>query len=134
MSEPSRTDAASLWRRVEELGLAVVGLATVVYGGWFLYIALGLGTETSSDTELRVLAGAIGTATTIAGVLTLARRREDLVGGILGAFTAAAFTLGATQLIQPDESWRVMYPAAIFGGLLFGYLAFRGAFRRRRTS
>jgi len=27
-----------------------------------------------------------------------------------------------------------MYPAAIFGGLLFGYLAFRGAFRRRRTS
>ena len=58
MSEPSRTDAAGLWRRVEEFGLAIVGLATVVYGGWFLYIALGLGTETSSDMELRVLAGA----------------------------------------------------------------------------
>ena len=103
MSEPSRTNEEGLWRRVEDLGLAIIGLATVVYGG---------------------------TATTIAGVLTLARRREDLVGGILGAFTAAAFTLGATQLIQPDETWRVMYPAAIFGGLLFGYLAFRGAFRR----
>ena len=95
------------------------------------YIALGFGAETSSDLDLRMLAGAVGTATVLAGILTLARRRSDLVGGVLGAFTAAAFTLGATQLLQPNQSWRVMFPAAIFGALLFGYLAFRGAFRRQ---
>jgi len=131
MSEPSGSDPAALWRRVEDLGLAAVGLATVLYGGWFVYIDLGFGAETSSDLDLRMLAGAVGTATVLAGILTLARRRSDLVGGVLGAFTAAAFTLGATQLLQLNQSWRVMFPAAIFGALLFGYLAFRGAFRRQ---
>ena len=65
----------------------------------------------------------------LAGILALVRKREDLVGSIFGALTAAAFTLGAAQLIRPDQSWRVMFPAAVFGGLLLGFLSFRGAFR-----
>jgi hypothetical protein len=117
--------------RLERGGLTATGVLTVLFGGWFLYIALGLGETTTGDPDLRLLAGGVGAATVVAGVLAVAGRREDLVGSILGALTAAAFTLGATQLIQPESGWRVMFPAAIFGGLLLGFLAFRGAFRAR---
>ena len=117
------------WRNAERIGLAFVGIGAVLYGGWFLYVAFGFGTVTSSDPDLRILSGGIGVATVLAGILALVRKREDLVGSIFGALTAAAFTLGAAQLIQPDQSWRVMFPAAVFGGLLLGFLSFRGAFR-----
>ena len=123
--------APGTWRRLEQGGLTATGVLAVVYGGWFLYIASGLGETTSDDPDLRVLAGGIGAATVLAGALAIVRKRADLVGSVLGALTAAAFTLGATQLLQPESGWRVMFPAAIFGGLLLGFLAFRGAFPAR---
>jgi hypothetical protein len=110
--------------------LNVVALATVLCAGWFLYIALGLGSVTAIDLELRILAGGVGAALAIAAVLVFLRRREDLVAATLGAFTAASFALGVAQMTQPDAAWRVLFPAALFGGLLFGFLAFRGAFRK----
>jgi hypothetical protein len=100
-----------------------------VVGGAFLYTALGFGHITSGDADLRVLAGGVGLATTLAGVLLFVRRRPDLVGTILGGSTAAAFALGAAQMTQPAASWSVMYPAAIYAALLLGFLAFRGALR-----
>jgi hypothetical protein len=120
------------WRRIEEVGLQVVGFATVTAGGFFLYVALGLGARTGGDADLRILAGAVGIATIVAGILAIARLREDLVGSILGGFTAAAFTIGAAQMTQPTAGWSVFYPAAAFGGLLVGFLAFRDGFRRSR--
>lgn len=129
-SNRRRSRLALAWTAVETFGLNLVALATVLYAGWFLYIAFGLGTVTGADVELRILAGAVGASMAIVGVLMFARRREDLVAAALGAFTAASFGLGAAQMTQPDTSWRVLFPAAIFGGLLFGFLAFRGAFRR----
>ena len=66
----------------------------------------------------------------VAGVLAILRAREDVVRAVLGALTAAAFTLGATSLREPTSGWRVMYPAAIFGGSLLGFLAFRRGFDR----
>jgi hypothetical protein len=113
------------------LGLRAVGLLTALYGGWYLFIALGLGQATAGDADLRVLAGGVGAATVLAGLLALVRRREDLVGAILGGATAAAFALGAARMTQPDAQWGVLFPAAIFGGLLVGFLAFRDAFRAR---
>jgi hypothetical protein len=89
-----------------------------------------LGEVTSVDVDLRLLAGAVGAATAVAGVLAILRLREDVVGAVLGALTAAAFTLGATSLLQPTSGWRVMYPAAIFGALLLGFLVFRRGFDR----
>lgn len=126
---PSRR-ASDTWSRVERLGLTATGVLALLYGGWFLYIALGLGESTSGDPDLRILSAGVGVATVLAGALAVTKTREDLVGSILGALTAAAFTLGATQLIQPDAGWRVMFPAAIFAGLLLGFLAFRRGFHR----
>lgn len=133
MSSGRRGDgrrSPAVWTGVEALGLNLVAAGAVLYAGWFLYIALGLGTTTAADPELRILAGGLGAAVAVTGVLMFLRRREDLVGAALGAFTAAAFALGAAQMTQPDSAWRVLFPAAIFGSLLFGFLAFRGAFRR----
>lgn len=130
------SERSTSWQRAEEIGVSAVGVAAVVYAGWFEYIALGLGEVTSVDMDLRVLAGAVGVATAVAGVLAILRVREDVVGAVLGALTAAAFTLGATSLLQPTSGWRVMYPAAIFGALLLGFLVFRRGFdrpRERRT-
>jgi hypothetical protein len=124
-SGPSR-----LWTNADTLGLNVVAFATVLYAGWFLYIALGLGSVTAIDLELRILAGGVGAAMAIAAALMFLRRREDIVAATLGAFTAASFALGVAQMTQPDAAWRVLFPAALFGGLLVGFLAFRGAFRQ----
>jgi hypothetical protein len=129
----SGTERPSSWHRAEEIGLAIVGAISILYAGWFEYIALGLGEVTSVDVDLRVLAGAVGVATAVAGVLAILRLREDVVGAVLGALTAAAFTLGATSLLQPTSGWRVMYPAAIFGALLLGFLVFRRGFDRPRV-
>jgi hypothetical protein len=129
----SGTEGPSSWHRAEEIGLAIVGAISILYAGWFEYIALGLGEVTSVDVDLRVLAGAVGIATAVAGVLAILRLREDVVGAVLGALTAAAFTLGATSLLQPTSGWRVMYPAAIFGALLLGFLVFRRGFDRPRV-
>jgi hypothetical protein len=126
----STSERPTSWQRAEEIGLSAVGVAAVVYAGWFEFIASGLGEVTSADVDLRVLAGAVGVATAVAGVLAIVRIREDVVGAVLGALTAAAFTLGATSLLQPTSGWRVMYPAAIFGGLLLGFLVFRRGFDR----
>jgi hypothetical protein len=128
----SMSERPTSWQRAEEIGLAAVGVAAVVYAGWFEYIALGLGEVTSVDMDLRVLAGAVGAATAVAGVLALLRLREDVVGAVFGALTAAAFTIGATSLLQPTSGWRVMYPAAIFGAMLLGFLVFRRGFDRPR--
>lgn len=122
---------ARLWDEFEELGLELVGLAIVIAGGVFLYIALGFGSRTGEDADLRILSGLVGVATVLAGILAMARVREDLVGAILGGFTAAAFTIGAAQRTQPTAGWSVFFPAAIFGGLLVGFLTFRSAFRKR---
>ena len=127
------TERPSSWHRAEEIGLAIVGVVSILYAGWFEYIALGLGEVTSVDVDLRLLAGAVGAATAVAGVLAILRLREDVVGAVLGALTAAAFTLGATSLLQPTSGWRVMYPAAIFGALLLGFLVFRRGFDRPRV-
>ena len=127
------TERPSSWQRAEEIGLAIVGVVSILYAGWFEYIALGFGEVTSVDVDLRVLAGAVGVATAVAGVLAILRLREDVVGAVLGALTAAAFTLGATSLLQPTSGWRVMYPAAIFGALLLGFLVFRRGFDRPRV-
>jgi hypothetical protein len=129
----SGTERPSSWHRAEDIGLAIVGGISILYAGWFEYIALGLGEVTSVDVDLRLLAGAVGAATAVAGVLAILRLREDVVGAVLGALTAAAFTLGATSLLQPTSGWRVMYPAAIFGALLLGFLVFRRGFDRRRV-
>ena len=127
------SERPSAWHRAEETGLAIVGIASVVYAGWFEYIALGLGEVTSGDVDLRVLAGAVGVATAVAGVLAILRLREDVVGAVLGALTAAAFTVGTASLLQPTSGWRVMYPAAIYGALLLGFLVFRRGFDRPRV-
>lgn len=127
------SERPSQWHRAEEIGLAIVGVVSLAYAGWYVYIALGLGEVTSVDVDLRVLAGAVGVATAVAGVLAILRLREDVVGAVLGALTAAAFTLGAASLLQPTSGWRVMYPAAIFGGLLLGFLVFRRGFDRPRV-
>jgi len=129
----SGTERPSSWHRAEDIGLAIVGGISILYAGWFEYIALGLGEVTSVDVDLRLLAGAVGAATAVAGVLAILRLREDVVGAVLGALTAAAFTLGATSLLQPTSGWRVMYPAAIFGALLLGFLVFRRGFDRPRV-
>ena len=71
------------WQRSEEIGLAAVGVAAVVYAGWFEYVALGFGEVTSVDMDLRVLAGAVGVATAVAGALAVLRVREDVVGAVL---------------------------------------------------
>ena len=105
----SGTERPSSWHRAEDIGLAIVGGISILYAGWFEYIALGLGEVTSVDVDLRLLAGAVGAATAVAGVLAILRLREDVVGAVLGALTAAAFTLGATSLLQPTSGWRVMY-------------------------
>lgn len=128
----SMSERPTSWQRAEEIGLAAVGVVALVYAGWFEYIALGLGEVTSVDVDLRVLSGAVGAATAVAGVLAILRLREDVVGAVFGALTAAAFTIGATSLLQPTSGWRVMYPAAIFGTLLLAFLVFRRGFDRPR--
>lgn len=114
------------------MGLQLVGVATIVVGLAFATITVGLGPRTAGDVELRILSGALAAATVTAGVLTLFRLREDLVGSVLGAFTAGAFTIAIAQSTRATADWSLFYPAATYGGLLFGFLAFRGAFRTRR--
>jgi hypothetical protein len=43
----SGTERPSSWERAEEIGLAIVGVVSILYAGWFEYIALGLGEVTS---------------------------------------------------------------------------------------
>jgi hypothetical protein len=133
VKEPGSSRKRRLWDEIEVAGLRLVGFATMLAGGVFLYIALGFGTRTGEDSDLRILSGLVGIATVLAGLLAVARLREDLVGSMLGGFTAAAFTIGAAQTTQPNAGWGVFFPAAIFGGLLVGFLALRGAFRVTRV-
>jgi hypothetical protein len=119
---------AARWPEIERYGLISVGVAAIVVAFGWLAIAVNPSPEAQAAGDFRPFAAAIGLATLAAGLLAAVRRREDLVVSLLGGLTGASFAVGVALTTVPDARWTVFSAATLFGALLLGVLAFRGAF------
>jgi drug/metabolite transporter (DMT)-like permease len=118
------------WPRIERYGLAAVAILDLVIGAAWLAIAANPSPEAQVAGDFRPFAAAVGLATIVAGGLAAARRREDLVVSILGGLAGASFAVALALTTLPETRWSVFSAATIYGGLVAGVLAFRGAFDR----
>jgi hypothetical protein len=130
MNEIRQTDWATLERR----GLPVVGALTILIGVVWIGIAVDPRPETNVAPDFRPIGAIVGAATLVAGGLTVARRRGELVVTILGSLAAASFAIATALLTRPETRWTVYSASVVFGALLLGILVFRGGFEREPTS
>ena len=125
MKSVGRSDA------LERRGLVIVGWVIIVIAAGWMVIALDPRPETNVAPDFRPLAVIVSIATTVAGGLTVMRRRGEMVVSILGALAGAAFAIATALLTRPDTRWTVYTASVVFGALLFGVSLFRGGFDRR---
>ena len=116
---------------LEQRGLAIVGWVILVIAVGWMVIALDPRPEANVAPDFRPLAVIVALATTVAGGLTVIRRRSELVVSILGALTAASFAIATALLTRPDTRWTVYTASVVFGALLLGVSIFRSGFDRR---
>jgi hypothetical protein len=125
----SRFDRA--WPRLEVLGLRFTGIWIVFLGA----VTLSLGYD-SPLTSL--ISGTFGWAGVLAGILAIARSREDLVlwtiQGTVGLGLTQLFFLSSAPVAQRDfeNEEGTIYALVFLAIALWGIRTFRGAFHQRR--
>jgi hypothetical protein len=113
------------WGAIGEVALVATGAGQIAAG----VIGLAVARDHIPDSPLGVvgLFGGAGLAIFVSGVLTVFRRRRQLVHRLLGALTAGAFALALVFLSRggADEVADGMLTAALlFGGCLLVTLVF----------